>query len=168
MKYLGPKVCTSLPHHIKSSENFSNNLNIQDMRNMKLYYCTLVWSISSANSLFKVENLQRRVLRFLHNDCTSSYEKLLKMSGKLLLMFQLSYFMHWNPLREKCPYSEFFWFWSEFFLHLYWKIKSSKIWNKKFEITWSKSLELFVTPYKIIGKLESQLVRVRYVKYEAI
>ena len=39
-------------------------------------YCPLVWSISSARSLNKVENLQKRALRFLHNDYTSLYEGL--------------------------------------------------------------------------------------------
>ena len=48
----------------------------------KLNYCPLVWSISSAKSLNKVENLQKRALRFLHNDYSSSYEELLKKSGK--------------------------------------------------------------------------------------
>ena len=45
-------------------------------------YCSLVWSISSAKSLNKVENLQKRAVRFLHNDYSSSYEELLKKSGK--------------------------------------------------------------------------------------
>ena len=49
-------------------------------------YCPLVWSISSANSLLKVENLQKWTLRFLQNDYSISYE-LSKKSGKLLLMF---------------------------------------------------------------------------------
>ena len=45
-------------------------------------YCPFVWSISSAKSLNKVENLQKRALRFLHNDYSSSYKELLKKSGK--------------------------------------------------------------------------------------
>ena len=44
-------------------------------------YCPLVWSISTATSLNKVENLQKRVLHFLHNDYSSSCEEL-KKSGK--------------------------------------------------------------------------------------
>ena len=36
-------------------------------------YYPLIWSISSANSLFKVENLQNRALIFLHNDYSNSY-----------------------------------------------------------------------------------------------
>ena len=30
------------------------------------------------------------------------------------------------------------------------KVESSNIWNKKFEILWFRSLELFAIPYKII------------------
>ena len=45
-------------------------------------YCFLVWSISSAKSLNKVENLQKGAFRFLHNAYSSSYEELLKKSGK--------------------------------------------------------------------------------------
>ena len=45
-------------------------------------HCPIVWSISTAKSLNKVENLQKRALRFLHNDYSSSYEELLKKSGK--------------------------------------------------------------------------------------
>ena len=45
-------------------------------------YYPLVWSISSAKSLNKIENLKKRALRFLHNDYSSSYEELFKKSGK--------------------------------------------------------------------------------------
>ena len=45
-------------------------------------YCPLVWFISSAKSLKKVENLQKCALRFLQNDYHSSYEILLHKSGK--------------------------------------------------------------------------------------
>ena len=41
-----------------------------------------MWFISSAKPLKKVENLQKRALRFLQNDCHSSYETLLHKSGK--------------------------------------------------------------------------------------
>ena len=47
-------------------------------------YCPLVWSISTATSLNKVENLQKRVLHFLHNDYSSSCEEL-KKSGKSIV-----------------------------------------------------------------------------------
>ena len=47
-------------------------------------YCPFVWSISSGKSLNKVENLQNRALRFLHNNNSSSYEELSKKVRKTL------------------------------------------------------------------------------------
>ena len=44
-------------------------------------YCSLVWNFSSAQSLNKIENLQKRALRFLLNDYNSAYEDLLEKSG---------------------------------------------------------------------------------------
>ena len=43
-------------------------------------YCCLVWNFSSAQSLNKIENLQKRALRFLLNDYDSTYEDLLEKS----------------------------------------------------------------------------------------
>ena len=45
-------------------------------------YCPLVWFVSSKKSMAKIENLQKRALRFLHNDISSSYDELLDKSGK--------------------------------------------------------------------------------------
>ena len=45
-------------------------------------YCPLVWMFSSKRSLNKIENLQKRALRFVLDDYTSSYELLLEKSGK--------------------------------------------------------------------------------------
>ena len=45
-------------------------------------YCPLVWHFSSSKSLSKVESIQRRALRFLHDDNDSSYEDLLTKTGK--------------------------------------------------------------------------------------
>ena len=45
-------------------------------------YCPLVWFISSAKSLKKVENVQKCALRFIQNDYQSSYETLLHKSEK--------------------------------------------------------------------------------------
>ena len=39
-------------------------------------YCYLVGNLSSAQSLNKIENLQKRALRFLLNDYGSPYEDL--------------------------------------------------------------------------------------------
>ena len=43
-------------------------------------YCSVVWNFSSAQSLNKIENLQKRTLRFLLNDYDSTYEDLLEKS----------------------------------------------------------------------------------------
>ena len=43
-------------------------------------YCPLVWYFSSAKSLQKIEKIQERALRFLHNDHISSYSDLLSKS----------------------------------------------------------------------------------------
>ena len=40
-------------------------------------YCPSVWMISNATSLKKVENLQKRALRFLYKNYQLSYEELL-------------------------------------------------------------------------------------------
>ena len=48
-----------------------------------LYVCEMfVWCTASAKSLNKVENLQKWALHFLHNEYSSSYEDLLKKSGR--------------------------------------------------------------------------------------
>ena len=44
-------------------------------------YCFLVWNFCSAQSLNKIENLQKRALRFLQNDYDNTYEDLLEKSG---------------------------------------------------------------------------------------
>ena len=40
-------------------------------------YCPLVWMFANAKSLKKIENLQKRALRFLYNNYQLSYEELL-------------------------------------------------------------------------------------------
>ena len=44
-------------------------------------YYPLVWMLSSANSLKKIENLQKRALKLLCNDYEISYEELLSKSS---------------------------------------------------------------------------------------
>ena len=44
-------------------------------------YCPLVWMLSNASSLKKIENLQKRALRFLCNDYEISYEDLLSKAS---------------------------------------------------------------------------------------
>ena len=118
-------------------------------------YCPFVWSISSTNSLLNEENLLKRALRFLHNDYSSSYQELLKMSGKTTINICnyrtlcneiLKTLNNINPSFVK----EIFRLrimnrptWEKYKLTLEIKVESSKIWNKMFEILWFKSLELF-------------------------
>ena len=45
-------------------------------------YWPLAWMSSSKRSLNKIKNLQKRALRFVLDDYTSSYELLLEKSGK--------------------------------------------------------------------------------------
>ena len=45
-------------------------------------YCPLVWHFCSSKSLYKIEEIQERALRLLHNDFVSDYAELLKKSGK--------------------------------------------------------------------------------------
>ena len=45
-------------------------------------YCPLVWHFCSSKSLYKIEKIQERALRLLHNDFASGYAELLKKSGK--------------------------------------------------------------------------------------
>ena len=46
-------------------------------------YCSLVWNVSSAQSLNKIKNLQKRTLLFLLNDYDNTYEDLLEKSNYL-------------------------------------------------------------------------------------
>ena len=46
-------------------------------------YCPLVWYFSTAKQLQKIEKIQERVLRFLHDDYVSDYLTLLKASGSV-------------------------------------------------------------------------------------
>ena len=45
-------------------------------------YCPLVWHFSSRKSINKIENIQKRALRFLLNDYSSDYETLMKKANK--------------------------------------------------------------------------------------
>ena len=49
-------------------------------------YCPLVWMFSSASMLSKIENLQKRALRFHCNNYEISYEELLLEPDRAKLM----------------------------------------------------------------------------------
>ena len=45
-------------------------------------YCPLVWYFTSMTSTDKIESIQKRALRLLHDDYTSNYDSLLAKSNK--------------------------------------------------------------------------------------
>ena len=45
-------------------------------------YCPLVWHFYSSKSLYKIEEIQERAFRLVHNDFANDYAELLKKSGK--------------------------------------------------------------------------------------
>ena len=62
----------------------------QDQRNItanrfiynNFNYCPLIWHFCSQRLMNKIENIQKRTLRFVLNDYTSNYETLLNKSSK--------------------------------------------------------------------------------------
>ena len=52
-------------------------------------YGPLVWMLSSVKSLNKIENLQKRALRFMLSDYESSYGELLTLSGNCVINVRL-------------------------------------------------------------------------------
>ena len=46
------------------------------------YYCPLVWHFFSSKSLYKIEKMQERALRLLHNDFASDYAEFIKNQVK--------------------------------------------------------------------------------------
>ena len=60
---------------LETRKIFANSLIISNFN-----YCPLVWYFSRAKQLQKIEKIQERILRFLHDDYVSNYLKLLKAS----------------------------------------------------------------------------------------
>ena len=52
-------------------------------------YGPLVWMLSSVKSLNKIENLQKRALRFMISDYEKSYDELLRLSGSCAINVRL-------------------------------------------------------------------------------
>ena len=83
------KICRSAANKLHALIRLRMFLNFEEKKaliNSYFYssfnYCPLVWMFSSAKSLNKVESLQKRALRFLYEDCVSSYEELLQKAEK--------------------------------------------------------------------------------------
>ena len=54
---------------------------IQSFALSNFNYCPLAWMLSCVKCLNKIENLQKRALRFMLSDYESSYDELLTLSG---------------------------------------------------------------------------------------
>ena len=51
-------------------------------------YCTLLWMFASSKSLTKNGNLHKTALRFMLDDSSSSYERVLEKCGKVSMDFK--------------------------------------------------------------------------------
>ena len=82
-------ICRSAPNHLNALIKLKQFLGFKEKKILinscfmaNFNYCPLVWMFSSASSLKKIENLQKRALRFLYNDYEISHEKLLLKSDR--------------------------------------------------------------------------------------
>ena len=63
--------------------------------------CTLVWIIASFKFLTKIENVHKRTLRFILDNYSSSYERLLGKSGKFSMDIKRKQTLHWDALETE-------------------------------------------------------------------
>ena len=77
-------ICTSAANQLSALIRLNNFLSFEGKRVLinsyfmsNFNYCPLVWMFSNATSLKKIENLQKRALRFLYNNYQLTYEELL-------------------------------------------------------------------------------------------
>ena len=69
-------------------------------------YCSLVWHFSSRKSINRIENIQKRALRFLLNDYSSDYETLSKKTNKCTMevrRLRLLASEIFKAFNENCP-----------------------------------------------------------------
>ena len=58
--------------------------------------CTLVWMFASFKSFTKVENLYKRELGFMLDDCWSSYKRILEKSDNFSMDVKRKQTLHWD------------------------------------------------------------------------
>ena len=63
-------------------------------------YCPLVWMSSNATSLKKIENLQKRALRFLYNNYQLTYEELSDKANSSTIMLRGFVFYAWKFTKQ--------------------------------------------------------------------
>ena len=81
-------ICKSAANQLNALIRLKNFMNCEEKKTLinssfmaNNNYFPLVWMLSSASSLKKIENLQKRALRFLNNYCEISHEELLSKSS---------------------------------------------------------------------------------------
>ena len=82
-------LCNKASNHLNaigSMQKFMGLKEKEGLLNSFVYsnfnYCPLVWHFCSSKSLYKIEKIQERALRLLHNDFASNYAELFKKSGR--------------------------------------------------------------------------------------
>ena len=80
-------ICTSAANQLNALIRLKRFLGFKEKRILinsyfmaNFNYCPLIWMFSSVSSLKKIENLQKRAIKFLYNDYEISYEELLLKS----------------------------------------------------------------------------------------
>ena len=93
-------ICKSGANQLSALIRFNNFLCFEGKRVLiksyfisNFYYCPLVWMISNAASLKKIENLQKRALRFLCNNYQLSYEELLDKANSSTMNVKRLHFL---------------------------------------------------------------------------
>ena len=83
------RICKSAANQLNAFIRLKRFLGFQERKALvkcfvlsNFYYCTLVWMLASSKSLTKIENLNKRALRFIINDSSSSYRRILEKRGK--------------------------------------------------------------------------------------
>ena len=81
-------ICRSAANQLNALISLRRSLGTEERRALiqsfvlsNFSYCPLMWVLSSVKSLNKIENLQKRALRFMLSDYESSYDELLRLSG---------------------------------------------------------------------------------------
>ena len=90
------KICSSAASQLSTLTRLRRFLGIEERKGLiqsfvlsNVNYCPLMWMLSSFKSLNKIENLQKRALRFMLSDYESSYDELLGFSGSCAINVRL-------------------------------------------------------------------------------
>ena len=83
-------ICKSAANQLNALIRLKNSMNFEEKKILinsyfmvNFNYCPLVWMLSSASSLKRIENLEKRALRFLFNGYETSYEELSKSTSSM-------------------------------------------------------------------------------------